>query len=214
MENNELNALKNVKTIVDCAKIIYGINYTNGRIKKQIIEYCLKNYSIDIIEILKNNNKNYCLNCGKEIPKMKKFCNSSCAATYNNKGRKHSEETKEKIKKSLQKHYKTETLQRSKSGKIKYECVCKSCGNIFYSTKKTCKFCSITCSSSDENTKNKIKEKVKERILNNTFSGWKSRNIKSYPEEFFEGVLIISEDNVGTIGKLPKIVESKEFNLP
>ena len=33
-------------------------------------------------------------------------------------------------------------------------------------------------------------------------------------KEFFEGVLIISEDNVGTIGKLPKIVESKEFNLP
>lgn len=26
-----------------------------------------------------------CVNCGKEIPKDKKFCDKSCAATYNNK---------------------------------------------------------------------------------------------------------------------------------
>lgn len=28
----------------------------------------------------------YCAYCGKEIPKGKKFCNHSCAASYNNKG--------------------------------------------------------------------------------------------------------------------------------
>lgn len=32
-------------------------------------------------------------------------------------------------------------------------------------------------------------------------------------KEFFEGVLIISDNNIGTIGKLPKIVESKEFEV-
>ena len=32
-------------------------------------------------------------------------------------------------------------------------------------------------------------------------------------KEFFDGVLIISDENVGTIGKLPKIVESDEFNI-
>ena len=32
-------------------------------------------------------------------------------------------------------------------------------------------------------------------------------------KEFFDGVLIISDKNVGTIGKLPKIVESDEFNI-
>lgn len=32
-------------------------------------------------------------------------------------------------------------------------------------------------------------------------------------KEFFEGVLIISDENVGSIGKLPKIVESKDFNI-
>lgn len=31
--------------------------------------------------------------------------------------------------------------------------------------------------------------------------------------EFFNGVLIISGENVGTVGKLPKIVESNEFNV-
>ncbi|MBQ2636086.1 MAG: UPF0280 family protein [Methanobrevibacter sp.] len=31
--------------------------------------------------------------------------------------------------------------------------------------------------------------------------------------EFFEGVLIISNDNVGTVGKLPKIVETNEFSV-
>ncbi|WP_407432009.1 UPF0280 family protein [Methanobrevibacter sp.] len=32
-------------------------------------------------------------------------------------------------------------------------------------------------------------------------------------KEFFDGILIISDKNVGTIGKLPKIVESDEFNI-
>ena len=31
--------------------------------------------------------------------------------------------------------------------------------------------------------------------------------------QYYEGVLIISDENVGSIGKLPKIVESKDFNL-
>ena len=31
--------------------------------------------------------------------------------------------------------------------------------------------------------------------------------------EFFDGVLIICEDNVGTVGKLPRIVETNEFDV-
>ena len=31
--------------------------------------------------------------------------------------------------------------------------------------------------------------------------------------EHYEGILIISEENIGTIGKLPKIVETNEFNI-
>lgn len=32
-------------------------------------------------------------------------------------------------------------------------------------------------------------------------------------KEFFDGVLIISDENVGTVGKLPKIVETSEFDV-
>jgi hypothetical protein len=43
-----------------------------------------------------------CKNCGKKINKTisdeKQFCNKSCSAQYNNKGRKHTEETKNKIR--------------------------------------------------------------------------------------------------------------------
>lgn len=50
----------------------------------------------------KEKKKRYCLHCGKELKRgQKKFCSSSCAAKHNNVGRKHSEETKEKIAKSL-----------------------------------------------------------------------------------------------------------------
>ena len=31
--------------------------------------------------------------------------------------------------------------------------------------------------------------------------------------QYFEGVLIISQDNVGTVGKLPKIVQTREFDV-
>lgn len=97
----EIDELKNAKTFKECAKIIYGINYTNGKIQKSVIDYCFENYSINIVSIMNNNKKNYCLNCGKEIKNGKKFCNSSCAAKYNNKNRKLTEETKKKISNSL-----------------------------------------------------------------------------------------------------------------
>ena len=45
---------------------------------------------------------NFCKCCGKEIPEGRKFCNSSCAAKYNNKHRTRkpwTEEQKRKIRK-------------------------------------------------------------------------------------------------------------------
>jgi len=44
---------------------------------------------------------NKCINCEKET-KNAKFCCQSCSATYNNSKRKHSDETKKKISKSLE----------------------------------------------------------------------------------------------------------------
>lgn len=46
---------------------------------------------------------NKCLQCGKETTN-KKFCSSSCAATYNNSRRHLSEETKSKISNSIKKY--------------------------------------------------------------------------------------------------------------
>lgn len=57
-----------------------------------------------IEEYYKNVKK--CDNCKQELPYKKrqnKFCGHSCSAMLNNKGRKHSFETKEKIRKSIEK---------------------------------------------------------------------------------------------------------------
>jgi len=82
----------------------------------------------------KEKKKKYCLYCGKELKRgQKKFCCNSCAATYNNKGKKHSEETKLKIAKTL-----------SKTGNIiKKEKYCLYCGKELKSGQH--QYCSIKC---------------------------------------------------------------------
>ena len=103
----------------------------------------------------------YCKNCGKEIlgkdRKRKKFCNSSCAASFNNKGRKHTQEEKTKISHSLQERnpnfngiYKEiEKNQRrnyeSYDSNKEYHCL--YCGKKIENTyaSKTNKYCSIDC---------------------------------------------------------------------
>lgn len=47
--------------------------------------------------------KNNCKYCGNKTNNPK-FCNKSCAASYNNKHRTHSEDTKRKISKSVKKY--------------------------------------------------------------------------------------------------------------
>lgn len=55
-----------------------------------------------------NEKRKFCLFCGKEIidgDYRKKFCDSSCAASYNNSGRLISDETRFKISSTLKKKY-------------------------------------------------------------------------------------------------------------
>ena len=80
---NESNNLSEITT-----KIFSNSNSNN----REKVKRYLKDINIDYKEYFttkKNNKKNFCLNCGKEIKgtdkSRKKFCNSSCAATYNNK---------------------------------------------------------------------------------------------------------------------------------
>ena len=93
--------------------------------------------------LYKEKKKHYCLYCGKELKRgQKKFCSSSCAAKNNNKGRKHSDETKEKIARAL-----------SKTGEIqKKEKFCLYCGKELKNGQS--KFCSSKCFQDYQEKKN------------------------------------------------------------
>lgn len=199
----EYQKLIKCKTIVECARLLKGVDYTNGRIRKEIIDYCLKEYGIDIIEVIRKNNRHFCLVCGAEIPLRRKFCSSSCAAKYNNQGRILSDETKDKISNSI----KTTYDKKGRTGKRVFECVCRNCGKTFFSHKQS-KFCSHKCSNESEETKEKIRKKALERIENGTFSGWKTRGKRSYPEKFWENVL-----NNNGISFIPEDFSTKKYFL-
>lgn len=72
---------------------------------------------------------------------------------------------------------------------------CLECGKELTIKQKKGKniFCSSECArkgkSKDENMKQKCKENALERIKNGTHNGWNTRNIISYPEQFFIKVL-------------------------
>lgn len=173
-----------------------GYDYYNGYVKTEIIKFC-QNNDIDPYEIIKQNKTpNKCLYCGKELEGKdrfrKKFCNSSCAASYNNKKRGPiSVETRRKISDSLIIY--NEGLDKTNhsplKSKIPSDHICVVCGQNFKSKYRDAKYCSSRCRGNSEEIKEKLRQKVKERICNGTFSGWKSRNIVSYPEEFWMGVL-------------------------
>lgn len=87
----DLNAiLEKSKTISDISRYIYGNAKYHNREKTK--KY-LKDNNIDYQEWQenkKNEQKKFCLFCGKELVGRdryrKKFCNSSCSASYNNIG--------------------------------------------------------------------------------------------------------------------------------
>ena len=113
-----------------------------------------------------NTNPKICLNCGKTLNWDKrngKFCNSSCAAKYNNKLRGHiSDEQKQKISKTL-KHKAVQnkinkcnnTLSKQQITNIRHisdinvnkEYKCKVCGKTYFYVKgeNTKTFCCKTC---------------------------------------------------------------------
>ena len=109
-------------TIADICRALYGAKKWKyyRRIKKIMAEI---GYDWDKhLSEINENKRRYCLNCGKEILGEKishrKFCSSSCSASYNNKDKKLKEETKQKISQSLRKN-------NVKNEEIKY---CKYCG--------------------------------------------------------------------------------------
>ena len=93
------------------AREVYEI-FKSFSSKKEIYEYygvCSNTANIKYVNKIaeeigfdfgwyKEKKKRYCLECGKELYNgQKKFCSSSCAASFNNRNRVLSTETKEKI---------------------------------------------------------------------------------------------------------------------
>jgi len=146
-----------------------------------------------------NKNPNFCLYCKKpliynidektiprtlrQIKKDKKFCNNSCAASYNNKGRKLSQESKDRIGNSVVKRLK-ETSPET------YYRKCIICGNKFEKIRnKSGLSVSTTCSKECHRiqfSRNSIQtmEKV---VKEGRHKGWAFRiKLKpSYPEQYF-----------------------------
>lgn len=176
------------------------------RSSKQFHDYLQKKRSL--------SNYGECKYCGSKLDKLgKKFCNSSCAAKYNNAKRKESgrETTKGKTKivncikcgniVEVSIHSAKDTWLCEACGggnynkKIyrtplrKYGCVCKVCGKQFLSRRKTSCHCSHQCSANDPEVKEKLRQKQLELIEEGKHQGWQTRNIRSYPEEFWKKVL-------------------------
>lgn len=104
-----------------------------------------------------NKSPNICKFCKKIIPYDKRkniFCNSSCASTYNNQGRKQTKESKKKISKSLQKYFNIKNQINSAT-------TCYCCNKILSNDKI---FCSDKCSKKYRKIKN---NKVKRFIIEN-----------------------------------------------
>lgn len=116
---------------------------------KQTIQYVNKiaeEIGFDF-SLYKNRKKRYCLNCGKELHgDQKKFCSSSCSATYNNKKR----------GKKTAKENKTPTINKRQE----YKKICEYCGNEFVTTNKDKQYCCEKCRADS------IKQKTVESWLN------------------------------------------------
>lgn len=123
---NLMEILEKGTSLNDLCRFFFGkANYYNREKCKKILQ---KN-GVSWQEWLKSKNKqNFCLCCGKEITgrnkNTKKFCNSSCAATYNNKLRPKKQKENKKVKKEKR--------------------FCINCGNTLKNHQKN--FCRLCCS--------------------------------------------------------------------
>lgn len=97
-----------------------------------------------------------CTGCGKDIQRLQSqigennFCGSSCAATYNNKFRVRTEESRRKTSESLTEYYESIGISKKtpvdkSSKKILKDC--EVCSTPFLTSKSHAKYCSKGCSN-------------------------------------------------------------------
>jgi len=214
--------------------------YANKTVYDKLNSFIIKN-SIDTSHLQKIIK--YCPNCGKIIIKNdNKFCNSSCAGTYNNKNRTLSIETKKLISdkligRTLSVEHRMKLIGEN-NGRWKEKIkriverkivIHKESGYIFNDRRNTClmcekdlthkqkirknDFCSNSCSSkfrySKQEERNKNSIVMKKRVNDRLHNGWASRNIVSYPEQFF--IKVLNNNNIEFIHNYP--VNKKDLGL-
>ena len=182
-EKNLIEIIKNSKSKNEILLKYFG--YSNKKVYDFLNNFIIEK-NINIIHL--NKKIKHCLQCSKIIKRRNKFCNSSCAATFNNHKRILSIETRNKIKNSL---INTDKYRALKYYDTKRTCII--CGNEFNAKRLISKKLSKTkCCSTECQLKMRRKNGqiiAKERISNGTHKGWNTRNIVSYPEKFFMKVL-------------------------
>ena len=157
-----IKVLSSSKTISEAVEKIYGEKLR--KYSKRITDFCIRN-NIDYNSLLipKEEKHYYCQYCGEEIlgkdRSRKQYCNHSCAASATNKGKTQSEETKNKISRTLQARdknfngvYREKGIKKIKPKKEKnkqtyktYQCI--NCGKEFTSMVKGIpyKYCCHQC---------------------------------------------------------------------
>lgn len=210
MTNEELlQGLSNCKSIADVYRLV-GLNLSeNGSSLKKKLNLILSPLGMSADMFSKSNicrtryeaNPSHCLYCGKKIEFERrggKFCNSSCAASYNNLKRgSMNEETKKKIsdtiKRGIEEH---RYVLKNQYGVYEYghgddkresrkiQRVCPVCGKEFIGYTKTC---SPECLH--QSRINAGKNGIEISKNRGTWKPWQSRNITSYAEKFWKEVL-------------------------
>lgn len=144
-----------------------GVPSYNTCMRRGIV---LKRINRKIAEYLYDQLDHRCLNCNSPIPferKENSFCNRSCSASYVNKGKVHSEESRKKISKALSKSEKVVTPKR-----------CTIC-NIFHA------FSGNTCSGECKRTLISEQVKAAHREGRHLGNKYRSRDNPSYLERSF-----------------------------
>ena len=177
-KNNLVEIINTCKSKNEILLKYFG--YSNKRAYDELNNFIIKN-NINVSHLEKKIK--CCPNCNNIVTKKgNRFCNSSCAATFNNTNRIVSNETKYKMSQSAKKY-------SFKKISIEIKRICVICGNEFII--KRClngrlsksKCCSDECHL--KLTSKNSKTVINERIINGTHNGWNTRNVISYPEQFF-----------------------------
>lgn len=149
MEFNEFNELlETSNNLSDIARKLYGKDNYSCREK---VKKIFTQFNVDWVEWRESKKRckfSKCANCGRIFEATyigKKFCSHSCSATFNNKHRKHSIETREKISRTMQSLSKDFDGNYKELNTSENDGYCKYCGNKLKNKRSV--FCDNTCYS-------------------------------------------------------------------